>query len=64
MRDVFHWGLMLTAVVLGIALLVGVTGVWGAKGTVMWITRVAFLGALLGTFWSIMARRRDGTPPN
>jgi hypothetical protein len=59
---VIHWGLLISTIVLGAALLVGVAGVWGASGTVMWVTRIAFLGFLFGSFWSILVRRRDSTP--
>jgi uncharacterized membrane protein YiaA len=62
MGAMVHWGLVISTIILGIGLLVGVIGVWGAKGTVMWMMRVAFFVSLFGTFWSIMVRRRDATP--
>jgi len=61
--DVVHWGLLFSSVLLGITLLVGVSGVWGTKGTVMWVARVLFFVFLFGAVWSILARRRDAAPP-
>lgn len=58
-----HWGMLVSCLVLGTALLIGVTGLWGAKGSVMWLTRVTFVIVLFGTLGSILARRRDLAPP-
>jgi hypothetical protein len=60
---VIHWGLLISTAILGVALLVGVSGLWGAEGRVMWVMRVLFLGFLFGTLWSILARRRDADEP-
>jgi hypothetical protein len=62
--DVVHWGLLILSIVLGVALLVGVSGLWGSEGSVMWVTRVLFFGFLFATLWSILTRRRDMTTPD
>jgi hypothetical protein len=45
-----HWGLVISTIILGLGLLVGFIGVWGAKGTVMWMMRVTFLSCPLRYF--------------
>jgi hypothetical protein len=61
---VIHWGLLILSIVLGVVLLVGVFGLWGSEGAVMWVTRVLFFGFLFATHWSILTRRRDMTTPD
>lgn len=69
MGDVLHWTLLASVAVLGAGQVIlvfglfGGTGIWGPDGSVMKATRVVFFGAIYGSVWSILVRRRDWFPP-